>query len=155
MFQYFKYPLMLFFMLMIVACTDKPGKDIINSAIDQFVKEESVENVFEITNARHENGYMLNDLYHVEIAYDRQCLVGIDEAIQTLSGLDELPEPDNLVEGMLSGFLEMIADTGLLRHSIEQKYGAFKKGDVLHETATLKFIKTEKGWRYYKDGEEP
>ncbi|MEE9494757.1 MAG: hypothetical protein V3W04_15465 [Gammaproteobacteria bacterium] len=151
MFRYFKYLLILIFMLTLAACTDKPGKGIVSTAIDQFVKEESVENIFEITNAHHENGYQLNDFYHVEIAYDRNCLVGVDEAIQKLSGLDALPQPDNLVEGMLSGFLEMIADTGLLRHGIEQKHGAFKKGDVLHETATLKFIKTEKGWRYFED----
>ena len=79
-------------------------------------------------------------------------LVGLDEAALKINDLDigDEDDPKTLVEGMLTEFIGMIAETGVLQYDLKGKYGDFNQGDVLQETAKIRYIKTENGWMEYE-----
>ena len=139
-------------LLFLVACSNKPGADLVNQSMEKLLKSEAVEGVFEIKNVKRVNGFKLNDFYNVEISFERHCLVGIDEAALKINDLDirDEDDPKTLVEGMLTEFIGMIAETGVLQYDLKGKYGDFNQGDVLQETAKIRYIKTENGWMEYE-----
>lgn len=138
--------------LFITACSDMPGKQVLEQAIHQQLKAENVNGVFEIKNAEKENGFVLNDLYHAEISYERHCLVGIDEAVEIMQQQLAESRSESLTDSMMAGVYGLASRIGLSRLNLKEKYGEFSKGDVIKEKITIKFIKTEQGWRVYQPG---
>lgn len=139
----------LFLFIMISACSDRPSGSVITSAIEDYADSESIDGVFVVKNAKKNNGYMLDEFYNLEISYDRYCLVGIDEAISIMNQELASAKPTNLAEGLTLGVFGMASGTGMLKLALANEYGYFSKGETLHETATIRFIKTDNGWQVY------
>lgn len=141
----------------LAACADKPGGAALEEGKAAFLASEADGlGIYEIRNLRRENGYRLGDYYHVELAFERHFLVGLDEATHRIEqavseglapGVDQA-QPD-LASALVAGAFVLAARTGFLRVALLAEYGAFRKGDVIPDIATLRFLQTERGWRFY------
>ncbi len=143
------YIVLCVFSAFLVACSDTPRASQLQDAIQQAVVNDEYKSIFMIRNIKKVNGYMLDGFYHAEMQYDRLCLVDIDDAIAMLDQDVKAQKSNDLLDELSKGLYALASQSGLLKAGLAQQYGNFKKGDVFSEKVTLKFLKTEQGWRYY------
>jgi len=132
------------------SCSDTPRSSQYQAAVQEKVVTEEYKSIFMIRNIKKVNGYMLDDFYHAEMQYDRLCLVGIDDAIEMLNQEVISQKSNDLFDELSKGLYALASQSGLLKAGLAERYGEFGKGDVIKEKVTIKFLKTEQGWRFYQ-----
>jgi len=143
------YLILIFSSIYLSACSDTPRSSQFESGVKQTIENEQYESIFMIRNVKKVNGYMLDDFYNAEMVYDRLCLVDIDDAISMLDHDIRTKQSHDLFDELSKGLHALASQTGLLRASLVERFGEFKKGDAIKEKITLQFLKTEQGWRLY------
>lgn len=132
------------------ACSDTPRSQQFQDGVREFVVNDEYKSIFMIRNIKKINGYMLEDFYHAVMEYDRLYLVDLDDAILMLNQDVHAAKSKNLFDDLSKGLYNLASQSGLLKASLIDRFGKFKKGDVVKEKITLKFFKTEQGWRIYR-----
>jgi len=133
----------------LTACSDTPRTEQFVAGVKELVVNKEYESIFMIRNIRKNNGYMLEDFYHAEMEYDRLCLVNINDAIVMLDKDVQSAKSDTVFDELSKGLYSLASQSGLLKAGLVDRYGKFESGDVIKEKITLKFLKTEQGWRHY------
>jgi hypothetical protein len=143
------YLLLILSSIYLSACSDTPRSSQFQDGVKEIVANEDYQSIFMIRNIKKVNGYILGDFYHAEMEYDRLCLVDLDDAILMLDQDVHAKKSHDFFDELSKGLYSLASQTGLLRASLVDRFGEFKKGDVLKEKITLRFLKTEQGWRLY------
>ncbi|VAW92061.1 hypothetical protein MNBD_GAMMA22-2327 [hydrothermal vent metagenome] len=133
----------------LTACSDTPHNSQLQAAMQKILDNKQYKSIFMIRNIKKINGYMLDDFYHAEMQFDRLFLVDIDDAIALIDNDIKAQKSNDLLDELSKGLYALASQSGLLKIGLVEQFGHFKKGDVLQEKITLKFLKTEQGWRYY------
>jgi len=141
--------ILLFSSIYLTACSDTPRSQQFQDAVQERVNVDEYKSIFMIRHIKKTNGYMLDDFYHAEMEYDRLCLVGIDDAILMLDQDVQASKSHDLFDELSKGLYSFASQSGLLKAGLVDRFGQFQKGDVIKEKITLKFLKTEQGWRLY------
>ncbi|MFV2060804.1 MAG: hypothetical protein ACC653_08965 [Gammaproteobacteria bacterium] len=141
--------ILIFSSIYLVACSDTPRSSQFHDALLEIVDNEEYQGIFMIRNIKKVNGYMLEDFYYAVMQYDRLSLVDIDDAILMLDQDVHARKSHDLFDELSKGLHTLASQTGLLKAGLVERFGEFKKGDVIKETITIKFLKTEQGWRLY------
>jgi len=135
--------------LYLTACSDTPRAGQLIDGVNELVVNTEYESIFMIRNIRKTNGYMLEKMYHAEMEYDRLCLVNVNDAIKMLDGNVQASKSDNIFDDLSKSLYSLASQSGLLKAGLVDRYGNFQSGDIIKEKITLKFLKTEQGWRHY------
>ncbi|POZ50935.1 hypothetical protein [Methylovulum psychrotolerans] len=139
--------LILFLLLMVAACSNKPGDSEIQSQVLPLLATASTKDIADIKNLRKTNGYETDgNTYAIDIAYDLVFKVNYADLAKTSMPKDS---PDGLIEGLQSVI------TGFNLLGLNVTYGNFKAGDRFVKQDHLTFIKTENGWMLTEPPESP
>ncbi len=126
-------------LLALGACTSRPSDDDVRRALELHLQKSGPGDLFRIENLERVNGYALNDnVYVVEVKYDlvfTRSFRDLEREAKTASQ-----------DAPLSAFLDTMSLIAL-----QMQYGNFKAGDRVTKEESLKFIRTEKGWRIRED----
>ncbi len=147
--QFVYYIILVYSTIYLTACSDTPNSSQFLNGVKQSVEYEEYKSIFMIRNIKKVNGYLLENFYHAEMEYDRLALVDLDDAILMLDQDVNAKKSHDLFDDLNKGLHALASQTGLLRANLVERFGEFKKGDVIEEKITLKFLKTEQGWRLY------
>lgn len=144
-----KLALILIALLSLTACMNKPHHNQIQTAIAQFINQETMTNTFMIKNIKKVQEVESHGIYYIDVSYEKHCLISKENLLKTLSSLPSTSK--NLSPISIEGPSQLLDSnnrqkTHVLTSVQTDQYGNFRKGDIIFETVRLKFVNTEKGW---------
>jgi len=142
-------PLVALLSLGIYGCSSEPSSSTLEKAFNDYAYVNAESGIFKIKNVQKTNAYQLDDVYTVEISFERHFLIGIDEAIEELRKEAAKRKSWNSMEGMQWKLLENMTSSGMARLGLVNQWGEFSRGSVQNMTHEISFIETENGWQTY------
>ena len=116
--------------LLLTACSSKPDDALIAQQVTARLLQQHGSAIFEVVDIKKVNGIVRDDNhYEAEMEYDLRFLVDLKDATERLQAK--------------SG---SIFSAGLEATALGLSYGNFKKGDTLHKTEWVYFVRSEQGW---------
>jgi len=145
------YITLIFSSIYLTACSDTPRSQQFQDGVLKSEMIEEYKSIFMIRNIKKVNGYILENFYYAEMEFDRLFLVDIDDAILMLDQDVQSKKSHDFYDDLSKGLHSLASQSGLIRAGLVERYGEFKKGDVIKNKLTLKFLKTEQGWRLFSE----
>ena len=134
------------FAMTLMACSKGPSSDTVERALQQYAIDNSLGGVFISKNITKTNGYILNDIYNLEISFQIHFLVDVNDFIpgarEMLGG--HLNSKNTKPEEIIGNAFSIMKYAGFI-----EEFGLFSKGDVRQYNDVIKFIDTENGWKVY------
>lgn len=145
-----KLSLTFIMLYLLTGCMTKPHDHQIRTAISNFTEQVSLSNIFAIRNVAQTQAINGQGIYYIDITYERHCLMNNEDSMQQLS---KSYNKDLNSYTTLSNTKYNRDALSLKRHILDEKklnlvkkYGNFRSGDIIFESARLKFVNTEAGW---------
>ncbi len=120
----------LLMLLLLSACSHKPTDELITQQVTAQLQQRHGEMLFEVVNFRKVNGIQRGDnAYDADIEYDLRFLLDLKDVSMRLQ--------------QQGG---SIFAAGMEATSLGLLYGNFQKGDIIHKSERVRFVRSEKGW---------
>ncbi|WP_341503793.1 hypothetical protein [Gallaecimonas sp. GXIMD4217] len=127
--------LLLFFSLLLTACSFAPGEGELAEMLDRHYERQLGPGVVLVRNLEKVNGRELgSDRYLVDVKYDLVFLKSFDELASETEGQAEQGRWLSAISG------------GLNLWQLSLQFGQFQRGDVRHLDERHELLKTEQGW---------
>ena len=120
----------LLMLLMLSACSSKPSDELITKQGIEHLQQRHGEQLFDVVNFNKVNGIERGDNgYDADVEYDLRFLIDLKD-----------------VSAQRQQQGGSIFSAGMEATALGLTYGNFKKGDTIHKSERIRFVRSEKGW---------